>query len=113
MLIYFSLFLLLFPCCSSQNNCVTYMKDTIFLVENSSIELGCKWNSSVEKWTFVRTDSNSSKECEFTCSHPNESVGDCELGKRISFIGDLNLNKFRFRIDPVLQKGPFPELTFV
>ena len=104
---YFSLFIIFFPNCSSQYQCTTSFINTVHLVENSSIEFGCKMDSeTVREWFFTRKGGNTSAiSCKFSIQHP--TIGDCEFDERFSFVGNLNDNRYRLRIDPVLEKGYF------
>ncbi len=102
---YFSLFIIFFPNCSSQYQCTTSFINTVHLVENSSIEFGCKVNPPVNEWYFTRKGGNPSISCKFSIQHP--TIDDCEFDERFSFVGNLNDNRYRLRIDPVLEKGYF------
>jgi hypothetical protein len=108
---YFSAFIIFFPDCSSQSShyqCTTSFTSTVNLVENSSIEFGCKVDFSVSEWYFTRKGGNTSISCKFTNQHL--AINECEFGERFSFIGNLNDKRFRLRIDPVLEKGYFQKL---
>jgi hypothetical protein len=107
---YFSLFIIFFPDHSFQYQCTTYFKNTDYLVENSSIEFGCKVNPPVSEWYFTRKGGNTSISCKFKIQLP--TIDDCEFGERFSFVGNLNENRYRLRIDPVLEKGYLTKLKF-
>jgi hypothetical protein len=105
---YFSAFIIFFPDCSSQSShyqCTTSFTSTVNLVENSSIEFGCKVDFSVREWFFTRKGGNASISCKFTNQHL--TIDECEFSERFSFVGNLTDNKIRLRIDPVLEKGCF------
>ncbi len=108
--IYFSLFLIFFPDCSSQYQCTTSFTNTVHLVENSSIEFGCKVDFPVREWFFTRKGGNTSISCKFTNQHLR--IDECKFDERFSFVGNLNENKYRLRIDPVLEKGYLTKLKF-
>jgi hypothetical protein len=62
-------------------------------------------SETVREWFFTRKGGNSSISCKFKILHP--TIDDCEFDERFSFVGNLNENRFRLRIDPVLEKGCF------
>jgi hypothetical protein len=79
-------------------------------VDKSDIEFGCTFDKTekekVSKISFKNSE-NSSQTCTFTFNHTETHNKDpaCFFGDRISFIGNLNVRQYRFKIKPVKIQG--------
>ena len=87
--------------------CSSLLNSKITLVENSSLEFGCRLDSEFTQCSLVN-QFNVSEECSFGPSHGMTNLHTntfCTFGRRLSFIGNFTEMKCRFRIDPVLTTG--------
>ena len=88
--------------------CSSLLNSKITLVENSSVEFGCRLDSEFTQCSLVN-QFNVSQECSFGPSlHGMTNLNSntfCTFGPRLSFIGNFTEKKFRFKIDPVLTTG--------
>ena len=86
--------------------CSSLLNRTITLVENSSLEFGCRLDSEFTQCSLVN-QLNASQNCSFDAHHPMTSINGnaCIFGPRLSFIGNFTEKKCRFKINPVLTTG--------
>ena len=88
--------------------CSSLLNSKITLVENSTLEFGCRLDSEFTQCSLVN-QFNVSQECSFGPSlHGMTNLLTnpfCTFGRRLSFIGNFKEKRCRFRIDPVLTTG--------